>query len=163
MRILRRNFVAGLVIVLLFLYADVVGPRSHFQQAALSCGGKVTVFANMDACTNSPGYRNPGCGCGPVENPWYAAYRWGLIPLLAGLLGVVTFIGSPLRRFVFLNSAVVIAVVADFMRAFIKEPNAIIALPILPFVTIGLCMAVSVWFGLFWGVARLVGSHTHAA
>jgi hypothetical protein len=145
-----------------FLFADVVGPRSHLQQAQLSCGENVTVFANMDACTNDPGYRE-GCGCGPMKNPSYTAYRFGLIPLLAGLFGSVTLIGSLMRRLTFLNSAVVMALVIDFMRAFLEEPNAIIALPFLPFFAVFLCMLVTVWFVLFRGIARLVVSHPHAS
>lgn len=80
-----------------------------------------TVFANMDACTNNAGCRE-GCGCGSVKNPWYATYQWGLIPLLAGLLGAATLIGSVTRRLVFLNGAVVIGLVAQSsIHAFFNE------------------------------------------
>lgn len=158
---------AGLAIVLLLLFADFVSPRSHLQQAQLSCGGKVTVFANMDACTNDPGYQ-AGCGCGPVENPWYAAYRWGLMPLLAGLFGAATLIGSLIRRLVFLNGAVVIALVAQsLMLALFNERYSSVDLYFnllfFPLIAAALCVLATAWFSVFRFSARWAGKLTRAA
>ena len=165
-RIFRRNMMAGLAIVLLFLFADFVEPKSHLQQAQLSCGGKVTVFANMDACTNYPGYR-AGCGCGPVENPWYATYRWGLIPLLAGLLGAATLIGSLIRRLVFLNGAVVIALVAQSsIHALFNERYSSVDLAFnllfFPLIAAALCVLVTAWFTVLRFSVRWTGSRSRA-
>lgn len=158
---------AGLAIVLLLLFADFVSPRSHLQQAQLSCGGKVTVFANMDACTSHPGYR-AGCGCSPVVNPWYAAYRWGLMPLLAGLLGAATLIGSFTRCLVFLNGAVVIAwVTQSFMLAIFNDRYSSVDLYFNQLFSLliaaVLCVLATAWFSVFRLSARWVGKRTRAA
>lgn len=158
---------AGLAIVLLFLFADLVEPKSHLQQAQLSCGGKVTVFANMDACTNDSSYRNPGCGCGPLKNPWYATYRWGLIPLLASLLGAATLIGSLTRRLVFLNGAVVIALVAQSStHALFNERYSSVDLAFnllfFPLIAAALCVLVTAWFTVLRFSVRWIGSRSRA-
>jgi hypothetical protein len=158
--------VAGFAIVLLFLFAHFVEPKSHLQQAQLSCGGKVTVFANMDACTNDSGYR-AGCGCGPVKNPWYATYQWGLIPLLAGFLGAATLIGSVTRRLVFLNGAVVIGLVAQSsMHAFFNDRYSSVDLYFnllfFPLIAAALCILVTAWFAALRFSVRWIRSRTSA-
>jgi len=158
MSLFRRNLFAGVAITLLLLFPDIVGPRSHFHQTQLSCStapSEITNFSNMDACTEDPSYR-AGCGCSPVKNPWYPVYRLGLIPLLAGLFGCVILRGTLMTRLLFLNLTIPIALAADFIRAFLKEANSLMALPFLPFIAIAFCLMITAWFFLFYGITSLV-------
>lgn len=157
------NFGAAIALVALFLFAQFAAPNSHQQESRLSCGQSTIVasFADMNACTNDPRYR-AGCACGPIENPWSGPYHFGLIPLLVALLGYIALKGSIPTRLALLNGAVSFVLVAQFVFAFFKEPNAAMAIPFLPFLMAGYCVAVTVWFVVFLAAHSIAERHSNA-
>jgi hypothetical protein len=66
--------------------------------------------------------------------------------LLVALLGYISFKGTTSTQLGLLNGAVSFALVVEFVVAFIKEPNAAMVLPFLPFLVAGYCVIVTVWF-----------------
>jgi hypothetical protein len=152
---------AAIGVALLFFFAQFAAPDRNLKETHLSCSqsSAVVSFTDMNACTKDPRYR-PGCGCGPVKNPWFIAYHLGLIPLLVGLLGYISLSGSLTTRLVFLNGAVAFALVTEFVLAFVKNDSAAIALPFLPFITAGHCAIATAWFFLFRAGCLIVKQRT---
>lgn len=154
MSIFKRNMIVGLGIALLLLFADDVGPRSYFEQIKLSCSQSSKIVENMNHCSKERG-NLLDCSCVRMENPFYTAYIYLFIPLLAGLLGSVFLRGALIRRLIFLNGAIITAMVALFIRALTKDGNALMGIPFLPFVALGICIVVTTWFFLFRTIAWL--------
>lgn len=158
-----RNFGTAIGVVLLFVLAQFAAPNRNLKETHLTCSqsSAVVSFSDMNACTKDPRYR-PGCGCAPVTNPWSTAYYWGLIPLLAGLLGYIALSGPLTTRLVFLNGAVAFAFIAGFVFAFVKNDSAVIALPVLPLITVGYCAIVTIWFFVFRAGYLMLKQRTNA-
>lgn len=144
------NLLAYFAMAALFILAQFAAPNSHLKESQLSCSQSSAVipFADMTACTNDHRYR-AGCACGPIKNPWSTLYHFGLLPVLIALIGHNSLRGALLVQLVLMNGAVSFALVAEFVVAFVKDPNALMAIPILPFLAVGYCVIVTAWFFIF--------------
>ena len=81
-----------------------------------------------------------------VENPWYRVYFFGVVPVIIGILGFVALRGDLRTRLLFLNSAIVLGLLAEFIWAVAKDAEALMGLPVLPVIVLGFCGGVSVIF-----------------
>jgi hypothetical protein len=119
------------------------------------------LFENMKACTNSSEYR-PGCGCGRVRNPWSIAYRWGLVPFFAGLIGLVTLRGAFTTRLVVLNGTVLLVLLGELIVSIQRHDSAVMAIPFAPIIAAVVCGAITGWFLIFRLGHRKLREHKQA-
>jgi hypothetical protein len=112
-------------------------------------------FKDMKACTQSPQYK-ARCACGPATNPWSTAYHWGLVPLLAAVIGVVTLRGTVTTRLLVLNGTVASMLLLEIIVGLQKHDSTAIAIPFFPLITAVACGLITAWFLLLrFGHARL--------
>ena len=139
-----RNLIGTAAVLALFFMSFVAAPDMYLQQTELSCESKwLGVFPDMNACSK---VSKPGCICFRTENHWFKAYQWGLVPLMVGVVGYIALRGPLRTRLILLNTAIVCGYLVNFGRELLKEPNALMVLPLLPFLIGAFCIAISAVF-----------------
>ena len=151
------NGVAAIAIAAFLVLSQLLAPPAYVKEARLSCSasGLSMQFEDMKACTNSPDYR-PGCGCGPMTNPWSTAYQWGLVPLLAGLISLVTLRGTTKTRLLVLNGTIVLVLLGALIAGIRKHDSTVMVIPLAPIIAAVVCGTITGWFLLLqFGYKRL--------
>ena len=161
--VILRNIGAAIALAAFLVLAQLIAPPSYMEQARLSCSatGPSMSFENMKACTSSADYR-AGCACGPVSNPWSMTYHWGLVPFLAGLVGVATLRGTSTTRLAVLNATVLLVLLGQLIVAIQKHDSAVLVIPFAPIIAAVVCGAITGWFLLLRLSHRKLGERTHA-
>src|SRR5688500_7652629 len=134
------NVVAAIAIAAFLVLSQLVAPPAYVKDARLSCSpsGLSMQFEDMKACTNSPDYR-PGCGCGPMTNPWSTPYQWGLVPLLAALIGLATLRGKSRTRLLVLNGTIVLLLLGALIAGIRRHDSTVMVIPFAPIIAVVVC------------------------
>lgn len=153
-----RNPLSALVVLLSFLGLFAIAPNSHRPETELRCdasGVAAATFPTMNACVEEM-RRLRNCGCLSVQNKWYDWYVFGALPAITTVVAFVLLGGALSRRLVWLNLAVALAVISEFVWALIQDPAAAMAMPLLPAFIAGFCAGTSLFFALLYYARNLV-------
>lgn len=144
-----HNFFAVIAITAFLFLSQVIAPPTYLKEATLSCSdGLKMAFENMKACTTSQNYK-AGCGCGPHHNPWSTAYNWGLEPILAALIGLITLRGKMATQLLVLNATITLVLFEKLIFAIQQHDNAVMIIPFIPIIAAINCGIITGWFMLF--------------
>jgi hypothetical protein len=159
-----RNPLSALVVLLLFAGLFAIAPNTHRSETALRCdasGVPKATFPTMTACAEEM-RRMQGCSCQSLENTFYDWYIFGIAPGVATVVGYLLLVGRLSRRLLWLNLAVAIAIIWEFVWAVLRDPAAGMAMPLLPAFVVGFCVgATALFLAIHYG--RRAFSHAASA
>ena len=93
----------------------------------------------------------------PSRTEWFRWYVWGVVPVIGTLVAYFLLHGSLGTRLGLLNLAVAAATVTETIRAVTSDPDAAMALPLVPLFVAALCAGVSVLFIIYQVIGVALG------
>jgi hypothetical protein len=162
--VVRRNPLSALVVLLLFVGLFAIAPNSHRSETALRCdasGLPKATFSTMSACAEEM-RRMSACSCQSLENKLYDWYMLGIAPGIATVVAYFLLVGRLSRRLLWLNVAVGIAIIWEFVWSVFRDSAAAMVMPLLPAFVVGYCIGVTAFF-LVIHYSRRVFSHAASA
>lgn len=144
----RNLLVFGILYAFVLLLWMIAPPRFHHEAEAYCADARAVVkFDDMDACSQSPEFKQEGCSCGEVPNELYKPYMVGVVPVLTTLLAFALLRGALPVRLILLNVAFIAAVATQFAWSLAENSAAaVLTLPELPLNLLVFLMCMSTLF-----------------
>ena len=120
-----RSSIGVVAIALIIFVSLVFAPDAHPGQARLICDPLVdATYSDISVCMIHASHR-AGCSCVETFSAWTLLYFFAVMPTVVVLMALWTFVGSPMRRLVYLNLGVVLGWLAFLTQAVAREPMAL--------------------------------------
>jgi hypothetical protein len=144
-----RNAAGTAAVFAVFFGALQIAPDQAQKHAELRCdypGPPTAVFSDMAQCVAAQKGKWQFCGCHRPHSVWASLYVFGLVPVATAVAGVLLLVGRLPLRLALLNVPVIVAIVIITFRSVQTDPAASIAVPFVPFLLLGFCLATSAAF-----------------
>lgn len=148
--VVGQNFLGFLLLVAICSGMHSIAPSARLNKVELKCGENTytTTAKTRRECKIDDRYVS-GCHCRKLTNPWSRVFWCLFAPLLVSFVGFVILGGRVVSRCVVTSLAVVIHLLDLLLDAFAEEPNAAMAIVMVPFFGAVFAMLAAIWMAAF--------------